>query len=92
MFQASVDGELYDVERWGNFYKPYGVDVPKTQSTTPAAQPAPTVTTEPVAEVKEPAPAPAEPEAKAEESAPVEQASGEKPSADDILNMIRNRS
>jgi hypothetical protein len=54
-------------------------------------QPAPTVTTEPVAEVKEPAPAPAEP--KAEESAPVEQqASGEKPSADDILNMIRNRS
>ena len=45
----------------------------------------------PVAEVKEPAPAPAEP--KAEESAPVEQqASGEKPSADDILNMIRNRS
>ena len=32
-------------------------------------------------------------EAKAEESAPVEQqASGEKPSADDILNMIRNRS
>ena len=52
-----------------------------------------TVTTEPVAEVKEPAPAPAEPEAKAEESAPVEQqASGEKPSADDILNMIRNRS
>ena len=34
MFQASVDGELYDVERWGNFYKPYGVDVPKTQSIT----------------------------------------------------------
>jgi len=86
MFQASVDGELYDVERWGNFYKPYGVDVPKTQSTTPAAQPAPTVTTEPVAEttapvVETPAPAPVQ-----------EQASSEKPSADDILNMIRKRS
>ena len=40
MFQASVDGELYDVERWGNFYKPYGVDVPKTatQKTTESAQ------------------------------------------------------
>ena len=96
MFQASVDGELYDVERWGNFYKPYGVDVPKTQSTTPAAQPAPTVTTEPVAEVSAPAPAVAETTAPAVQTpapAPVqEQASGEKPSADDILNMIRKRS
>ena len=96
MFQASVDGELYDVERWGNFYKPYGVDVPKTQSTTPAAQPTPTVTTEPVAQVSAPAPAVAEtttPVVETPAPAPVqEQASSEKPSADDILNMIRKRS
>ena len=102
MFQASVDGELYDVERWGNFYKPYGVDVPASASakptTTAPAQaapapvvetPAPTVTTEPVA----PAPAPAEPVAEATTPAPATaEASGDKPSADDILNMIRNRS
>lgn len=102
MFQASVDGELYDVERWGNFYKPYGVDVPATatQSTTAPAQaapvaPAPAVApaapvaapVEPVAEAAPVAPAAPAPEAPA---APV--AEGEaKPSADDILNMIRNR-
>jgi hypothetical protein len=103
MFQASVDGELYDVERWGNFYKPYGVDVPANASAKPTTSapaqaapvvetPAPTVTTgdtvitdssstghEPVAEATAPAPATAE-------------ANGDKPSADDILNMIRNRS
>ena len=92
MFQASVDGELYDVERWGNFYKPYGVDVPASSSAKPAtsapAQPvaetkAPEVTNEPKAE----APAPA-----AEEAPAPAEASSEKPSADDILNMIRNRS
>jgi hypothetical protein len=102
MFQASVDGELYDVERWGNFYKPYGVDVPANASakptTTAPAQaapapvvetPAPTVTTEPVAS----APAPAEPVAEATAPAPATaEATGDKPSADDILNMIRNRS
>jgi hypothetical protein len=104
MFQASVDGELYDVERWGNFYKPYGVDVPASASakptTTAPAQaapapvvetPAPTVTTEPVAET--PAPATAEPVAEATAPAPATaEANGDKPSADDILNMIRNRS
>ena len=26
MFQASVDGELYDPARWSQFYKPYGFD------------------------------------------------------------------
>ena len=28
MFEASVNGELYDAARWGNYYKPYGVEVP----------------------------------------------------------------
>ena len=27
MFEASVAGEPYDVERWGQFYKPYGLDI-----------------------------------------------------------------
>lgn len=26
MFQASLDGELYDPARWSEFYKPYGMD------------------------------------------------------------------
>lgn len=25
MFNASVDGQAYDLERWGNFYKPWGL-------------------------------------------------------------------
>jgi hypothetical protein len=106
MFAASVDGELYDPERWAMFYKPYGVETPKsaTQSTTAPAQAAAPVAPAPVA----PAPAPAVAEAApvaapvepVAEAAPVAQAApaapaadgDAKPSADDILNMIRNRS
>ena len=28
MFRASVDGEPYDPERWGQHYRPYGMDAP----------------------------------------------------------------
>ncbi len=35
MFEASVDGELYDPERWGNFYKPFGTEVPATAAPAP---------------------------------------------------------
>lgn len=30
MFEASVDGEPYDADRWAEFYKPYGMDTPST--------------------------------------------------------------
>jgi len=100
MFAASVDGELYDPARWGNFYKPYGVEVPSTavQSTVAPAQPAPVAPAPapaaPVAEsapapVAEPAPTPAPTPAPAAEAAPA--AEGSAASADDILAMIRNR-
>lgn len=103
MFAASVDGELYDPERWAMFYKPYGVETPKsaTQTTTAPAQAAP-VAPAPVAPA--PAVAPAAPVAapveQVAEAAPVAPAApaapaadgDAKPSADDILNMIRNRS
>lgn len=93
MFEASVAGELYDVERWGNFYKPFGIESgnsdSKTQATTAPAQasaPAPTVTTvvDPEADIDDlvTASAPA--------TATAAPAAGKK-SADDILAMIRNR-
>jgi hypothetical protein len=98
MFQASVDGELYDPAKWGNFFKPYGLDTgTQTQSTVAPAQPAPAVQTPatesvaPVAETTAPAvetPAPA-PAAETVATAPAEDTG--KKSADDILNMIRNR-
>jgi len=28
MFDASVNGEAYDAERWGAYYKPYGLETP----------------------------------------------------------------
>jgi len=100
MFQASVDGELYDPEKWGNFYKPYGVEVPSSakqtttapvQSSAPAPAPAPVVET--VAEPTAPLSEAVETQATAVETKPepVVETTGEKPSADDILNMIRNR-
>ena len=94
MFAASVDGELYDPAKWGNFYKPYGVEVPGSavepgvQKTTPQAQPAPAQPAPAPAPVAEAAPAPVA------EAAPVAQPATEekgKQSADDILAMIRNR-
>jgi hypothetical protein len=100
MFEASVDGELYDPERWGNFYKPYGIDVPATAAPAPG-QTAQQKTTAPVAtapapQAPAPAPAPqaeapAEPVAEAPAPAPAEPVADGKQSADDILNMIRNR-
>ena len=101
MFQASVDGELYDPARWGNFFKPYGLDT--GTSTQSASAPVSTTTTESVAPVSAPAPAEAKVEAEpvaeapaTPEPAPVTataEASGDagKKSADDILAMIRNR-
>ena len=102
MFAASVDGELYDPERWGNFYKPYGVEVPSTATpatsapaqaaapVAPAAAPvAPTVeTAAPVATA--PVVETAAPVAPAAPAAP--EVDKGKQSADDILQMIRNRS
>jgi hypothetical protein len=84
MFEASVDGQLYDPARFGNFYRPVGVNLDglKSNATPPVAQPAPAPapTPEPVAE-STPAPAPAaEPEADAS-----------KASAQDILAAIRAR-
>jgi hypothetical protein len=102
MFEASVDGDAFDMDRWGAYYKPDGLrsnytsttSLPPTQA---SARPAPT----PVA--ARPAPAPV-----AEESAPweddgvaVAESAPETPSsnaggeassrASDIIAMIRKR-
>jgi len=104
MFEASVEGEPYDLERWGAYFTPPGVsktggdDAAKPAATTPAA----TETVEPtvetaaqadVAPVTEPVV-----EAAPVEAAPVEAAATteEVPAANtqkaqDILAMIRSR-
>ena len=91
MFEASVDGEAYDVERFGQYYRPYGVDAPagsSKTSDTPAEAPKPA----PTPQATETAAAP-EPEA-APESAPVSEApAGSRGGkiAEDSLAMIRSR-
>jgi len=86
MFEASVDGEPYDMDRWGQYFKPAGMsqNTGDPVKSTPKAS-APAVSEDyddepaPVAK-STPAPAP-----KAEAS------SGGDSKAQDILAMIRNR-
>jgi hypothetical protein len=89
MFEASVDGQTYDPERWGQYFRPAGVNAPAgtaahadEDATAPSARPAPAAASSFDDEDDAPAPAVA--------SAPVEA----KPStqkAEDILAMIRAR-
>jgi hypothetical protein len=80
MFEASVDGEAYDMERWGQYFKPAGMSQATGDPNRPAAVAAPVADAD-----DEPAPV-----AKAE--APKAEASAEGASrAQDILAMIRNR-
>ena len=101
MFEASVDGQMYDPELWGNYYRPAGVQIDTSNSAPKGTAPAPTPTPQeqpaPGAEAApEPAPAPVTPPAQQEKvaeavaaTAPAE--GGDKPSAQDILAAIRNR-
>jgi hypothetical protein len=99
MFEASVDGQPYDPDRWGAYYKPYGLDVGNAAKATESAPatPAPVVTRSttplPTAAAQEDPPFDVEDEP-ATPNAPVAPAPAAKPSsqrAEDILAMIRNR-
>ena len=91
MFEASVDGEAYDAERWSNYFRPAGMQA-RTGDPTVAASPQATAVSQsaPVAPAT-PAPAPT-PEAA---PAPVAEAPAAAPTeggnAQDILAMIRSR-
>jgi hypothetical protein len=37
MFEASVDGQPYDNERWGAYYRPYGLEAPAGTTAEPPA-------------------------------------------------------
>ena len=91
MFEASVDGEAYDPDRFGQYFRAPGMSAPTgdpNKASAPASAPAtptPTPASEPVAEtVAQPAPV--------QTTTPA--AEDDKPSserAQDILNMIRSR-
>ena len=90
MFEASVDGQSYDTERWGQYFRPAGVAVP-SGSTAPASD-----ENTPVSKsVVKTTPAPSSNFDDDEEDVPVASAPVQaKPStqkAEDILAMIRAR-
>ena len=87
MFEASVDGQLYDPEKWSKFYRPSGVQLTASASTAGAVAD-PDEDTPVVASKPAPAPAPTVTAAPAPASAD----GAAKPSVDDILKMIRSRS
>jgi hypothetical protein len=90
MFEASVDGEAFDMERWGQYYKPAGMSgggqaTGSAPRATPAAAPTPAPS-----QPAEDEDAPFEAAASAPVSAPT--AGGDAGSrAADIIAMIRNR-
>ncbi len=90
MFEASVDGQPYDVERWGQYYRPYGLEAPAGATAAPT-EAAPTVAAPATAPVAESAPwQDEEPEATSSPiSIPKSNPSSDK--AQDILAMIRAR-
>jgi len=88
MFEASVDGEAFDMDRWGNYFRPAGMAqrtgdpvAPAASTPAPAPTPAPEAAPAPVAEA-----APEATPAPAAEAAPAEGGN-----AQDILAMIRAR-
>jgi hypothetical protein len=91
MFEASVDGQPYDNERWGQYYRPWGLEAPagttaaQTSATTETRAPA----TAPVAAAST---APWEADAEEAANAPItipKATSSDK--AQDILAMIKAR-
>ena len=91
MFEASVDGEPYDMERWGQYFKPAGMgqatgDPNKaTSRAAPAAAVAAPVDEDDAPFDTTPAATPAAP------AAAPSAAAGDNSRAQDILAMIRNR-
>jgi hypothetical protein len=90
MFEASVDGQLYDPEKWSKFYRPSGVQI--ANATGAVADPdEDTVASKPAPVAARPAPTPPPAPQATTTAAPAADA-GAKPSVDDILKMIRSRS
>jgi hypothetical protein len=88
MFEASVDGQSYDTERWGQYFRPAGVNAPAGgSSTTHADEDAPAPVTRPAPVVSNSFDEDDEP---AVASAPVT-AKPATQKAEDILAMIRAR-
>jgi hypothetical protein len=86
MFEASVDGQPYDTERWGQYFRPAGVNAPAGTAAEDTPAPVARSAPAPVANFDEEVDA-------AEKSFAAEPVAAPKPAqkAEDILAMIRSR-
>ena len=96
MFEASVDGQPYDVERWGNYFRPFGVDAPAGNANAQQAAPRLVAQTDNIpfqsnAEVAAQAVAQAPAPVSQVVAAPAAAPAGDGKRAEDILAMIRSR-
>ena len=92
MFEASVDGQPYDTERWGQYFRPAGVQAPAGGSAPAPAVDEDTPAAKPALKVVTPAPASDFDEDDAPAAtAPVAKPAGGGQKAEDILAMIRAR-
>jgi hypothetical protein len=93
MFEASVDGQAYDADRWGAYYKPRGVTIVTAEAapaSAPAAQAEPAIHEDDGA-LDTPVSTPAVAEAAAPTAPVATPPAGGAARAEDILAMIRNR-
>jgi hypothetical protein len=92
MFEASVDGQPYDTERWGQYFRPAGVQAPGGAGAAHADEDTPAPAAKPALKVAAPAPASDfdEDDVPAA-SAPVAKPAASGQNAQDILAMIRSR-
>jgi hypothetical protein len=92
MFEASVDGQAYDMDRWGSYFRPAGMQMPESSSGSQAPQ----------AQASAPQPTPQPQAAPVQEDVPFEvdtpaaepvqvSANTGTQKAEDILAMIRSR-
>jgi hypothetical protein len=90
MFEASVDGQPYDTERWGQYFRPAGVNAPAGGSVPAVSHdedaPAPTIKVAPA-----PTSSAFDDDEPAVASAPVSAPAASANKAEDILAMIRAR-
>jgi hypothetical protein len=93
MFEASVDGQPYDTERWGQYFRPAGVQAPGSSASTvdvdeeTVSRPAVKVMAKPAAPVED-SPFDVDSTSAAQ---PVSKPAGDSKNAQDILAMIRAR-
>lgn len=97
MFEASVDGEQYDPERWGNYYRPNGMRMDNDSDSSAVARPAvaaPTTAASIMNRISKPAPAAVADEVPFDVEEPVAAPIESKPkpqTPEEILAMIKRR-